>query len=76
MSEPERRRRAEERWRRMTVRRTHLGAAEPDLKTVRGTAAVSLVSQLTRESWSLGGLAIPSYSRSETAYRFVPGRPT
>lgn len=56
------------------MHRAPLGDVEPDLSPVYGAEAISLVTQLTRESWSLSGRAWPQYVRSETPYRFVPGR--
>lgn len=49
-------------------------AREHDLNPIEGPEALSLVTLLTRESWSAAGLAYPTYSRSETPYRFVAGR--
>ena len=71
----ERRRRAEERRQRAVLHRTTLRAHEEDLDPVTGAAAISLLSQLTRESWRTAGLDVPSYSRQETPYRFVPWPP-
>jgi hypothetical protein len=56
------------------MHRAPLGDVEPDLSPVHGAEAISLVTQLTRESWSLSGRPWPRYARSETPYRFVPGR--
>ncbi len=39
---------------------------------MRGEAAISLVTRLTQESWSLAGLEIPTYSRASIPVRFVP----
>jgi hypothetical protein len=75
MSELARRQRAEER-RRAVMRFVPLEEVEPDLDPIRGEQAISLVTQLTRESWSLSGRPVPTYTRSETPYRFVPGPPS
>lgn len=56
----------------MVLRKTSLHADEVDLAPVGGPEAISLVHRLTRESWSLAGLAEPTYARSETPVRFVP----
>lgn len=56
----------------MVLRKTLLHAEGGDLVPVRGPDALSLVHRLTLESWSLAGLAEPSYTRSETPIRFVP----
>jgi hypothetical protein len=71
-----RRRRAEARRENIVLRKTRLDAEGDDVVPCRGTAAVSLVWRLTRESWSLAGRAIPTYRRDETPYRFVPRRST
>lgn len=75
MSDTERRLRAERRRERAVLHRLRLGETEPDLSPIRGVEAISLVTQLTRESWSLSGRPWPEYSRAETPYRFVPGWP-
>lgn len=74
MSDMERRLRAEERRRRAVLQRVPLGEVEPDLHPVRGAEAISLVTMLTRESWSLSGRPWPQYPRPATPYRFVPRR--
>ena len=71
-----RRRRAEERRRRAVLHKTRLQRRERDLSPVRGEEALSLVTELTLESWSQAGREIPGYGRAETPYRFVPGHPT
>jgi hypothetical protein len=75
MSDTERRQRAEQRRQRAVINRARLGEVEPDLHPIRGVEAISLVTRLTRESWSLSGRPWPEYTRSETPYRFVPGWP-
>lgn len=72
----QRRERAEARRARMTIVRTPEGAGAPDPVPVQGAEAISLVTQLTRESWSLAGLPLPSYERSAIPFRFAPGRLT
>jgi len=69
-----RRLRAEERRKRAVIRFVSLGAGEPDFLVVQGSEAISLVTRLTRESWSLGGRDWPRYARAATPYRFVPNR--
>jgi len=68
----DRRSRAESRRSRVVLHKTLLHGGDADLASVRGPEAVSLVHRLTRESWSLAGLSVPSYTRSETPIRFVP----
>jgi len=75
MSDEERRQRAEERRRRAVLIRTRLGAPEIDLQPIEGPDAISLVTQLTRQSWALSGNPWPTYSRGEIPCRFVQGRP-
>jgi hypothetical protein len=56
----------------VTLRKTRLQAREEDPSPVTGEEAVSLVSRLTREAWSLAGMPEPTYTRRETPYRFIP----
>jgi hypothetical protein len=56
----------------VTLRKSRLQVTEEDISPVRGVEAVSLVSRLTREAWSLSGIEAPSYARRETPWRFVP----
>jgi hypothetical protein len=72
-SDAERRARAEARRERATLRKTSLRAAD-DPCPLRGEEAVSLVAQLTRESWAASGRPMPTYARGESPVRFVPGR--
>ena len=71
MGESERRARAEERRARATLYRAQLQPRERDLDPVRGPDAISLVTVLTREAWSLSGKAWPSYARGEIPVVFV-----
>lgn len=68
----ERRARAEARRGRAFVRRGALEAVVDDPAPVRGEAALSLVTVLTREGWSEAGWTIPTYDRAHTPCRFVP----
>lgn len=68
----EREQRAAERRGRAVIRRVSLEDDGPDPDAVQGADAISLVTQLTRASWSLSGRPWPEYRRSETPYRFVP----
>ncbi len=72
-SSDERRRRAEERRAKMTVRRTSLEAGEEDLNPVFGEDAISLLTQLSRESFQMTGAAMPSYGRDAIPCVFVRG---
>ena len=54
------------------LRRVSLHAREEDPYPIRGEEALSLVTRLTREGWSLAGLSFPEYERSEIPCRFVP----
>ena len=74
MSHADRRSRAEARQGRAILRKSRLERAEGDLTPMSGPDAVSLVRQLTSESWSLAGLELPSYTRDRIPWRFVPGR--
>jgi len=74
MEETQRQLRARERAGRMVLRRTELDASEPDQDLIEGEEALSLVSRLTRECWSLSGQVWPQYRRTETPYRFVADR--
>lgn len=55
----------------MVLHKARLGEPERDLSPIRGSEALSLVTQLSRESWLESGREVPDYSRSETPYRFV-----
>ena len=76
MEDAKRRERAAARRGRAILHRTHLGDIEPDLTPIAGADAISLVTALSRESWSLKGRAVASYSRREIPCRAVPGRLT
>jgi hypothetical protein len=71
MDEAGRRQRAEIRRGTMTLRKTDL-ADDVDPAPVRGEEALSLVTRLTREGWSLAALDEPVYLRREIRVRFVP----
>ena len=75
MEDDGRRARAESRRGNMVLRRTRL-SDDADAEPVRGEEALSLVTRLTRESWSLAGLEEPAYSRRQIPCRTVPGRIT
>lgn len=55
----------------MILRKTQLSKREDDLSPIQGAAAISLAARLSRHSWSLAGLAVPTYSRSQVPIRFV-----
>lgn len=76
MSDAERHQRALARLRRATLRKARLTAQEHDVTLIRGSDAVSLVEQLTRESWSLSRLPLPQYARTSIPCRFVRRRLT
>lgn len=76
MSDDDRRARAEARRLSAVLRKGTLQAREHDFDPVSGPAALSLVTRLTDESWSLSGLPWPSYSRREVPLRFVRWRLT
>jgi len=76
MGDDERRARAEARRLRAVLHKATLGAREHDFDPVSGPAALSLVTRLTNESWSLSGLPWPSYSRRDVPVRFLRWRPT
>lgn len=67
-----RRQRAAARTERTVLHKARLSTVEADLSPLRGAAAISLLTQLTRESWSLAGLESPSYERHRIPIRFVP----
>jgi hypothetical protein len=72
----ERRARAEARKARATLHKTHLSSEEQDFDPVVGVDAISLLTTLIRESWSLSGRDSPAYAREDTPCRLVPGRLT
>jgi hypothetical protein len=71
MDDVGRRQRAEVRRARASLYKTSLSFQERDLSPIRGADAISLVMHLTRESYSLAGLAEPTYTRAEIPCRFV-----
>jgi hypothetical protein len=58
------------------LNKTDLSSVETDLTPIHGADAIALAVRLTVESWSLSGQPEPTYTRSETPFRFVPGRMT
>jgi hypothetical protein len=76
MSDAGRRERAEARRARAILRKSRLGPLEADLSPIRGVEALSLVHQLTMESWALSRREEPQYTREQIPWRFVPGRLT
>ena len=75
MEDDGRRARAESRRGKIVLRKTSL-SDDVDQEPVLGEEALSLVTRLTRESWSLAGLEEPAYSRRQIPCRTVPGRIT
>jgi hypothetical protein len=53
------------------LHRTQLEPRERDLHPVRGAEALSLVTILTREAWTLSGRPWPTYTRAEIPIEFV-----
>ncbi len=49
---------------------------ERDLDPIEGGAAITLVTRLSRESWSLAGFDVLRYARRDTPIRFIPRSPT
>jgi hypothetical protein len=74
MDMPDRKARAELRRRMAVLKRTSLKRVESDLSPVSGLAAISLVGQLTRESWAAARKESPTYQRKEIPVRFIPGK--
>ena len=70
MSQAGRKARAKDRRGTTVLHKTRLQAVEHDLSPIDGAEALSLVSRLTIESWSLAGRSM-HYDRAETPYRFV-----
>lgn len=64
--------RAQARRERATLHKSSLAPVELDLDVLGAEDALSLVTKLTAECWSIGGLPLPAYTREETPYRFVP----
>jgi hypothetical protein len=69
-NEDARRRRAEARRARVTIRR--VGLLDDDPSTISGAEAVALLARLTRAAWTLSGRSLPRYSRGEIPCVFVP----
>lgn len=55
----------------MSIRKGRLGEPEIDFSPVQGAAAISLATQLTRESFGLAGLMAPACPRASIRVRFV-----
>lgn len=66
--------RAQARRERMRLHKGRVGEPEVDFSPVFGPEAISLVHRLTLASFSLAGIARPTYSRSQIPCRFVPRR--
>jgi hypothetical protein len=64
--------RAKARSERMTLRKARLGEPEADIDPVFRADAISLVSRLTRSSYSLAGLPTHDNTRATIPCRFVP----
>jgi hypothetical protein len=60
----------------MVLRKGRVGERDAELSPVHGAEAISLVTELTRESWALSGRPMPRYARSEIPIRFVPRQGT
>ena len=71
----DRQRRAEERRRRAVLRKVGFDEQDDAMAVLRGPEALSLVTRLTAEGWSLSGRPWPAYDRATTPYRFVRGWP-
>ena len=71
MSDAERKARADARRSRIVLHRTTLHEGEKDLDPVSGEEAISLLTTLSRQSWSMSGRPLPSYTRSEIPIAFV-----
>jgi hypothetical protein len=76
MDDVARRQRADARRSRAVLYKTRLSSQERDPAPLCGPDAISLVLHLTRESYSLGGLEEPAYTRDQIPCRFVPRRST
>lgn len=75
VSEATRKLRAKERRARAVISRQRFGDTEVETLPIYGVEAMSLVTRLTKEAWSLSGRALPDYNRANTSYRFVKGFP-
>jgi len=73
MHDDERRKRAEARRDRISIRKATLGDHEHDFTPVFGGEAVSLVTLLTAEAWSLSARPLPRTDRRTIPVRFVRG---
>jgi hypothetical protein len=56
----------------MVLHKTRLGEREVDFTPVRGAAAISLVTRLTIESFSLARVEPAEHSTQSVVVRFVP----
>jgi hypothetical protein len=69
-----RRERAARRAETVSIHKGRLGDEQVDFSPVKGAAAISLSTRLTRESFSLARNSAPEYRRDEIPVRFVPRR--
>jgi hypothetical protein len=67
-----RKQRAARRAETVSIHKGKLGDAPIDFSPVKGAAAISLLTRLTRESFSLARSQAPAYRREEIPVRFVP----
>ena len=65
--------RARERRKIAVLAKGRIRTGEQDLHPVRGEEAISLLTRLTEEIWSISGLPRPTYSRTQIPCRFLPG---
>lgn len=72
MSDEARRLRAQERLGRVTLRKANLYEEGPTIAFANRSEAVALAFELTKYSWAVAGLAMPTYSRATMPFRFVP----
>jgi hypothetical protein len=63
--------RAKARGDRMWLHKAHLGEQQADPEPVFGAEAISLVTRLTRSSYSLAGSPTPTYTRATIPCKFV-----
>jgi hypothetical protein len=59
----------------MSLRWSPLGAEDLAADAIFGADAVTLVTELTEQSWALSRRPLPSYTRAAIPVRFVPSSP-
>ncbi len=72
MSDEARQRRAQQRAAKMTLVKSQITNQAPEVAPITGPQGVSLAFELTRMSWAMAGLPMPTYTRHTIPIVFAP----